>query len=100
MTVIIFVKNLQIVIVEIRLLWGNNQYWRTWLFFTQRRKGRTEQKEEKSKGFCLTHSGSNIANRQLGDCDPTPSGGRTQYCRKIRYWTKKAGSQSGTGFAN
>ncbi len=67
------------------------------IYITQRRKAppvlhlrrdvKVEQGKKKKnlKDFERPHSGSNIANRQLGDCDPTPSGGRTHYCRNIRY---------------
>jgi hypothetical protein len=35
------------------------------------------------KDFARPHSGSNIGNRHHSDCDPTPLGGRTHYCRNI-----------------
>jgi hypothetical protein len=35
------------------------------------------------KDFERPHLGSNIGNRQPGDCDPTPFGGRTQNCRNV-----------------
>jgi hypothetical protein len=56
-----------------------------WKHHKQRFKNLTGQKEEKSKGFLPDPIGSNIGNRQLGDCDPTPLGGRTQNCLNIRY---------------
>ncbi len=36
------------------------------------------------KDFERPHSGSDIGNRQLDDCAPTPLGGRTHHCRNIR----------------